>query len=282
MRKLRFSFVNGSEAQLTAHELLQFFRQPTTVACFALAAVALFVFQPFPELAVLPVAEQVVFWGITFPGSFLIYLGTSLLLAHRFRRGRTLIGHVVASVIVGLVSPELAVALGMDPNATAPADRLLVCGFVLVSGVALEFLIVTYVLPAYLRGLAETVEDAPADLPGFADVTPNAEGQAVVLLGRRFRLPELLLVSSEEHYVHIHTVAGRHMLRGRISDIEAQLPDAWGLRIHRSHWVASRSVRALHKARDGWTLELSDGQTLPVARARREAVAEWVAGLRDR
>jgi DNA-binding LytR/AlgR family response regulator len=60
------------------------------------------------------------------------------------------------------------------------------------------------------------------------------------------------------------------------------LPDRWGLRIHRSHWVAARSVRALHRARDGWTLELADGQQLPVARARRDAVADWVARIQAR
>ena len=282
MRKLRFSFVNGVEVQLTTHELLHFFRQPSTVAFYVVAAISLFVFQPFPDLAVLPMAEEVVFWGITFPGAFLIYLGVVLLIARRIGRVVSAIGHAVSALVVALAAPDLAVALGMDPAATTPADRLLVGSFSLIWGVAMEFLIVTYLVPAYVRSLDDAEGDVPVVASGFADTESFAPEQAVVLLGRRFRLPDLLLVTAEEHYVHIHTAQGRQMLRGRMSDIEAQLPDRWGLRIHRSHWVAARSVRALHRARDGWTLELADGQQLPVARARRDAVADWVARIQAR
>ena len=285
MRKLRFSFVNGADVQLTVHEVLHFFRQPSTVGAFAVAAVSLFVFQPFPDLAVLPLAEEVVFWGITFPGAFLIYLVSCILMAQRFGRAYTAIGHLFSAIIVALLSPNLAVALGMDPAVTTWSDRLLVGSFSLIWGVAMEFLIATYLVPPYVRGLkpAGPVSNDPGPgIAAFADTGPFATDQAVVLLGRRFRLPDLLLVTAEEQYVHIHTAQGRQMLRGRMSDVEAQLPDSWGLRIHRSHWVAARSVRALHRARDGWTLELTDGQQLPVARARRDAVADWVARIEAR
>lgn len=282
MHKLRFSFVNGVDAHLTAREVLHFFREPSTVAAFAVAAVALFVFQPFPDLAVLPMAEEVVFWGITFPGIVLIYLGTTLLIARWLGRAVTVIGHAVAALFAALLSPDLAVALGMDPAATTPADRLLVASFSFIWGVAMEFMLVTYLLPAYLGGLDGRGEELAVGMPGFADTAAFPEDRGVVLLGRPFRLSDLLLVSADEHYVHIHTLKGREMLRGRISDIEAQLPEDWGLRIHRSHWVAARSVRALHRGRDGWTLELGNGQVLPVARARREAVADWVARLQAR
>ncbi len=284
IRKLRFLFVNGTHAQLTTREVLQFFRQPRTVAGFALSAVALFVFQPFPDLSILPMAEEVVFWGITFPAAFLVYLAVSILMARVAPQAITLIGHAVAAVLVALLSPDLAVLLGMDPGATSSSDRLLVGAFSLIWSVAIEFLMVTYLIPDYLAQLqGRTDQPEPAGLTDFTD-RPFAPGAGatprVVLLGRSFALPELLLVTADEHYVHIHTLNGRQMLRGRMSDVEAQLPDSWGLRIHRSHWVAARMVRALHRARDGWTLELTDGQVLPVARARREAVAEWVGRVR--
>lgn len=283
MRKLLLSFVNGTRAQLTLHELLGFFREPGTVACFVMAAVALFVFQPFPDLAALPMAEEVVFWGVMFPGAFLVYLVTILGMARLRAPAYTVIGHLVSSLASALYAPDLAVALGMDPAATTMSDRVLVFAFALVWAVGIEFLMVTYLLPAYLRKL-EGEEDGvwSHDLPSYADqpFDPLAgASRRVVLLGRSFALPDLLLVTADEHYVHIHTLQGRQMLRGRMSDVEAQLPDSWGLRIHRSHWVASRTVKALHRGRDGWTLELTDGQRLPVARARREAVADWVARI---
>ncbi len=197
MRKLRFLFVNGVDAHLTVREVLHFFREPSTVAAFAVAAVALFVFQPFPDLAVLPMAEEVVFWGITFPGTFLIYLGTTLLIARWLGRAVTVIGHAIGALFAALLSPELAVALGMDPAATTPADRLLVASFSFIWGVAMEFMIVTYLLPAYLRRLDGRGEELAVGMPGFADTAAFPEDRGVVLLGRPFRLSDLLLVSAD-------------------------------------------------------------------------------------
>lgn len=274
MRKLRLSFVNGTDVHLTTHELLGFFREPRTVAWFMAAMLLLFLFQPFPALASLPLAEELVFWGIVLPCGFFVYLATLITMARVVGRGLAIVGHGLAAVLAGALTPDLGLALGLPESGIPLPTRGLIVAFSLVWSVGIEFLMATFLLPDYLRRIeGRATPPTLANLPTYADTPfPDRTPEPVVLLGRSFALPDLLLVSADEHYVHIHTVKGRQMLRGRISDIEAQLPDAWGLRVHRSHWVAARSVRALHRAREGWTLELTDGQRLPVARARREAV----------
>lgn len=115
-------------------------------------------------------------------------------------------------------------------------------------------------------GMGTTIAEDAAEIPE----------QPVPLFGRPVLLSELLLVSAEEHYVRLHSIGGQELLRGRISDIEAQLPDRLGRRVHRSHWVATAAVRRLHRKREGWMLELIDGTQIPVARPRRGAMRQWL------
>lgn len=102
----------------------------------------------------------------------------------------------------------------------------------------------------------------------------------VSLLGKPYPLSDLRLISAEEHYVRVRTIEGQDLLRGRISDIEAQLPESFGLRVHRSHWVAARAVRRLQPRREGWVLETCLGIDVPVARGRRDAVRDWLRSIR--
>jgi DNA-binding LytR/AlgR family response regulator len=66
----------------------------------------------------------------------------------------------------------------------------------------------------------------PAPSGGLLDQLPEALGTDVVLL------------TSDLHYLHVHTPRGRTMLLYNLSDAESQLVGK-GIRVHRSHWVAS-------------------------------------------
>lgn len=278
MRQLQLSFVNGAKAQLTLHELLSFFRQGRTVAGFLVAGAALVLLGPFNDIAALPLAEQVVFWGLIGPVAFAVYLGGVIALARWLPVAHTILSHLVTATLLALLAPGFGVWLGADPTIVNPAHRLVVGMFALVWSAGIEFLMATNLLPGFLNRLCD--EALPDMAVPFADAPAfPAEPARVALLGKSYALPDLKLISADEHYVHIHTAQGRAMLRGRISDIEAVLPDAWGRRVHRSHWVAARSVRGLRRGRESWTLLLEDGTEVPVARARRDAVRDWVERL---
>jgi hypothetical protein len=241
------------------------------------AGAALVLLGPFNDIAVLPFAEQIVFWGLIGPSAFAVYLAGVIALARWRPVAHTFLSHLVTATLLALLAPGFGVWLGADPAIVDASHRVVVGMFALVWSAGIEFLMVTYLLPGFLNRLSgSALPDMMVPFADAPDRQADAEPTRVALLGKTYALPDLKLISADEHYVHIHTAQGRAMLRGRISDIEAVLPDAWGRRVHRSHWVAARSVRGLRRGRDTWTLLLEDGTEVPVARARRDAVRDWV------
>ena len=97
----------------------------------------------------------------------------------------------------------------------------------------------------------------PSD--GLLEKLPEALGTDVVLL------------TSDLHYLHVHTPRGRTMLLYSLSDAESEL-GANGIRVHRSHWVADRHVRGLLSKRGTLMCQLTGGLEVPVSRRRQADV----------
>lgn len=101
-----------------------------------------------------------------------------------------------------------------------------------------------------------------ASAPGaslFPDRLPAALGRDVVA------------VSSDLHYLHVHTTRGSAMILGSLRDAAAALGDA-GMIVHRSHWVAHAHVRRVVIAGSEAACQLSTGLSIPVSRRRRRDV----------
>lgn len=272
---MRISFVNGSRVQFTTHELIGYYRHRLVVSSIAILWLGLLFLKPFPALGLLPLANQVVFWGIVMPGAFGVFLLTLLMLGRYRPVARSWVAHFTAALACAIVSPPLGTWLGLEPSADPVKLQLIILAFSMVCSMLAEFLTTTFLMPGYIARLP--AQPARPSVPPLAKA--DAAASQVMLLGKPFALTDLRLVSAEEHYVRIQTVDGRQLLRGRISDIEAQLPDALGLRVHRSHWVAASAVHTLNRSREGWVLELTDGTQVPVARPRRDAVRDWLEAM---
>jgi len=102
-------------------------------------------------------------------------------------------------------------------------------------------------------------DDAGAD---FYSRLPRAVGR------------DIILVSSDMHYLHVYTTLGKCMILGTIRDAAKQLGDH-GMLVHRSHWVAHKHVNRL--SRRGRSLECvtSNDQRVPVSRRNQSKVGEW-------
>lgn len=104
---------------------------------------------------------------------------------------------------------------------------------------------------------------APSRSGGLLEQLPEALGTDVVLL------------SSDLHYLHVHTPRGRTMLLYNLADAESEL-DGRGIRVHRSHWVADRHVRGLYRRGSRFVCALTGGLEAPVSRRRQpEVVARY-------
>ncbi len=111
---------------------------------------------------------------------------------------------------------------------------------------------------------------SPPETPGGPSVaSPEEEG----LLDR---LPEALgtdvvLLTSDLHYLHVYTTRGRTMVLYNLADAEAELGEA-GVRVHRSHWVAARHVLGVRRTSGGMVCLLTGGLEAPVSRRRQKEV----------
>lgn len=91
-------------------------------------------------------------------------------------------------------------------------------------------------------------------------------------LPTKFKTAQLYAVSSEGHYLRVHTDKGSPLILMRISDAVRELENADGLKVHRSWWVAKDGVEDIHKERGRRSLLLKNGEIAPVSRAHFSAL----------
>lgn len=118
--------------------------------------------------------------------------------------------------------------------------------------------------------LPAQAEDAPTGGPA-----PDASFQQRLPLNRR---GVLIRIEAQDHYLKVVTTAGEALILMRLSDAENELNTFPGLRVHRSHWVATDQVQAVQRRNGQLFLAMSDEAQVPVSRTYRPRVAE--AGLR--
>lgn len=76
----------------------------------------------------------------------------------------------------------------------------------------------------------------------------------------------LIRAEAQEHYVRLVGDLETRMVLYRFNDILHELPDDLGMQIHRSHWVAYKSVKRLFREASNLKLETSDRAIVPVSR----------------
>lgn len=93
----------------------------------------------------------------------------------------------------------------------------------------------------------------------------------------RFRGARLYAVSSEDHYLRVHTDRGEDLILMRLADAVRELEGAGGLQVHRSWWVAREGVADTVRENGRLVLVLKSGARAPVSRTYQPAVK--AAGL---
>lgn len=93
----------------------------------------------------------------------------------------------------------------------------------------------------------------------------------------KFRTAELHAISSEDHYLRVHTSLGEEMILMRLADAVRELAGADGLQVHRSWWIAKSGVQDEKRVDGRSLLVLPSGTEVPVSRSYRPKAKE--AGL---
>jgi len=134
-----------------------------------------------------------------------------------------------------------------------------------------------------LPGMASILAALQMTLIGFearrsqAEVRPVPElpAESLPATGLHHLLPLPLqrsrvhAVKAEDHYVRVYTENGQALIRMRMSDAVALLPNRDGLRPHRSWWVAKDAIASMERAGGRTILKLRDGTTIPVSRSAK-------------
>jgi hypothetical protein len=84
------------------------------------------------------------------------------------------------------------------------------------------------------------------------------------------RPARVLALSSEDHYLRVHTPSGEALIHMTLAAATKLLPD--GFQIHRSHWIARTGIKSVNNAK----IELITGLCLPLSRHRSKEFYEWL------
>lgn len=90
----------------------------------------------------------------------------------------------------------------------------------------------------------------------------------------KFRTSQLQAISSEDHYLRVHTNLGEELILMRLADAVRELEGADGTQVHRSWWVAKSSIADEKRENGRSVLVLQSGTEVPVSRSYRAKAKE--------
>lgn len=211
----------------------------------------------------LPFYQSFFFWTSTMT----VGAGSSILIAPviwgpRFEQMAAIFKIGIVSAVVSV--PVTIVLLAFFNGASVTLTNFAVqYGYVMVIS-----LIVT--TAGYVH---QTFQDARSGDPDGA----NPVETFLERLPVKFRTADLYAISSEDHYLRIHTSLGEELILMRLADAVRELSATGGLQVHRSWWVAKDGVTDEKRIDGRSLLVLPNGTEVPVSRSYRAKAKD--AGL---
>lgn len=276
-------YVNGSEFKGSWADVTRALRHPLFVGFILVMTGLIFVLNPYE--AVLP--DEVMTSVLIVTSAVMVFLAIVIFGLSRYdQTGRpvhTLKVTVPATILTTIWAVSASVLAGGTMLSVLGAIQLLAFNFVFcLTG---EMVFASFLLRRIALETGMGMHPVIAQAPGFQTVVKAAEPTpapaplptGIEILGQWVLLDALWHLKAEEHYVRLCLRDGTaHLQRGRLADAIAQVSDAAGLQVHRSHWIATAAVQTLERRRDGWRLTLRNGTVVPVARNRQTTVSDWV------
>lgn len=135
----------------------------------------------------------------------------------------------------------------------------------------------------YVLIIAVIITTAAYVLQGFRENKTKADPGSDPIASFKERLPikyraaDVWAISSEDHYLRVHTSLGEELILMRLADAVRELNGADGLQVHRSWWVSKAGVSDEKRVDGRSLLVLESGTEVPVSRSYRAKAKD--AGL---
>ncbi|GIU67464.1 LytTR family DNA-binding domain-containing protein [Candidatus Phycosocius spiralis] len=141
-----------------------------------------------------------------------------------------------------------------------------------------NFIVPVTLISAFMAGVISFTHQAPRETHARSD---HADGpintNSVRFLERlpmALRGATLYAVSSEDHYLRIHSSRGSDLILMRLSDAILELEGIEGAQVHRSWWVARNAITSVERSDGRATFTLPNGIQAPVSRTYAKALRE--------
>ena len=235
-------------------------RRPTFWLSLLGAALVIGLIGPFGTFADMPLVARLAYWLAVCATTFWIgFLPSATAAAMAEAKGLSLPLLIVFSGLAGSLPVTLWLA-GLHRVAFgAPFVEwaLVFLPYVAVISVAVSALFYAFAE----RQIVATDQPPPPDKPAWLDRLPDAIGR------------DLMLLQTQDHYLRAVTPKGETLIRAPLREADQEL-GPYGVRVHRSWWVARAWIGAYEYRGGAPVVVLRDGQTVPVGRAYRSRVRE--------
>ena len=262
MRGRAENFVKNGIVQSTLREMQAFLRSANLWITFAAVVLLFTVTGPFGTYEHLRGLPRLAYWFTVHALAWPTAIAFSI-------AGNRLLERLIPSMFMRMMTGAAVAALPIAALiklidyawfATTPTLAGLAGGVLSSLPLCLIFCVISYMTMANGKPAAE-----PERLqPGAVDSQPP--GTRLLARLKPHNRGPLLHLSVQDHYTLVRTSRGSELILLRFSDALREIDGVDGLRVHRSHWVASAFVSRLERGDGKLTAILEDGSEIPVSR----------------
>lgn len=226
----------------------------------------------------LPFYKRYVFWTSTMATGTAANIIVAPWVVNHLLRGRGIALQLL--VIAALISLPVTVVLALFNSETAHLWTLKIWAiqYFYVIVVSLVLVVGGYICLKAIGWIG--APPAPSETAPSEPSTISQTQKFMERLSINYRGGALYAISSEDHYLRVHTDRGEDLILMRLSDAMRELDGADGLQTHRSWWVARDGVAEVSRDNGKQALILKSGVAAPVSRSFASAVRDADFGVR--
>lgn len=235
---------------------------------------------PFGTYEAMTIWERTVFWTLDIMVGMAIIAGVlhvfyySRLAALIPSYPRFFLGIVLGALPGVAFVTVLYGTIGNDLEISTPFPLL----YVQVTIFSTVLLLTEFLLwPAVVGTSSKPTPARPSSAPEKTDVPRSSEPTALLSrLPPEHRDSEIISISMQDHYAEVSTTTGQALILMRLGDAVDLLEGYPGVRVHRSHCVATKFVEKTEKIGRRLEVVLSDGRHLPIGNTYIKAVHDQI------